>query len=82
MTLLVNIQPDDLYKLSDRLRRLVEKSLLTLETGEKVGVTISIGAAIARPVDTTDSLVERADKLMYESKRRGRNQVSIEMQEG
>jgi PleD family two-component response regulator len=56
--------------------------MLTLENGETIGVTISIGATIARVVDTTDGLVERADKLMYESKRRGRNQVSIELQEG
>jgi diguanylate cyclase (GGDEF)-like protein/PAS domain S-box-containing protein len=82
VTLLVNILPEDLHALSDRLRRLVEKSQLTLDNGETVGVTVSIGATIARIVDTTDSLVERADKLMFESKRRGRNLVSIELQEG
>jgi diguanylate cyclase (GGDEF)-like protein/PAS domain S-box-containing protein len=82
VTLLVNIQPEDLFSLTDRLRRLVERSMLTLENGETIGVTISIGATIARVVDTTDSLIERADKLMYESKRRGRNLVSIELQEG
>ena len=82
VTLLVNIQPEDLYKLSDRLRRLVEKSLLTLDNGVAIGVTVSVGATLARVVDTTDSLVERADKLMFESKRRGRNLVSIELQEG
>lgn len=81
VALLVNIKPDDLYKLSDRLRRLVEKSRLTVESGESVGVTVSIGATVARMLDTTDSLVERADKLMYESKRRGRNLVSMELQE-
>jgi PleD family two-component response regulator len=56
--------------------------MLTLDNGETIGVTISIGATIAKRVDTTDSLVERADKLMYESKRRGRNLVSTELQEG
>jgi diguanylate cyclase (GGDEF)-like protein len=82
VTLLVNIQPEDLFTLSDRLRRLVRKSQLTLENGETIGVTVSIGATIARVVDTTDTLVERADKLMFESKRRGRNLVSIDFQEG
>jgi len=81
VTLLINIQPQDLFKLSDRLRRLVEMSQLTLENGETIGVTVSIGATIARGVDTMDSLIERADKLMFESKRRGRNQVSIELRE-
>ncbi|MBC8017445.1 MAG: sensor domain-containing diguanylate cyclase [Verrucomicrobia bacterium] len=82
VTLLVNIQPEDMFTLSDRLRRLVEKSMLTIENGETIGVTVSVGATIARVVDTTDSLVERADKLMFESKRRGRNLVSIELEEG
>jgi len=82
VTLLVNIQPEDLFKLSDRLRRLVAKSMLTMDDGEEIGVTVSIGATVARCVDTTDSLIERADKLMFESKRRGRNQVSMELQEG
>jgi diguanylate cyclase (GGDEF)-like protein/PAS domain S-box-containing protein len=82
VTVLVNTQPDDLFVLSDRLRRLVEKSLLTIDNGETIGVTVSIGATVAGMGDTTDSLVERADKLMYESKRRGRNMVSIELQEG
>ncbi|MSN24848.1 MAG: diguanylate cyclase [Geobacter sp.] len=75
--LLVNVKQEDLFALSDRLRRLVEKSALTLEGGEPLSVTISVGATIAQVVDSTDSLVERADRLMYESKRRGRNIVSI-----
>jgi len=82
VTLLVNIRPENLFKLSDRLRRLVEKSQLTIESGETLGVTVSIGATVARPGDTTETLVERADKLMFESKRRGRNLVSTELQEG
>ena len=72
------MKPDDLLKLSDRFRRLVEKSTLTLENGETLNVTVSIGATIARIIDTADSLVARADMLMYESKRRGRNLVSVE----
>jgi diguanylate cyclase (GGDEF)-like protein/PAS domain S-box-containing protein len=76
--LLINVRPDDLLKLSDRFRRLVEKSTLTLENGETLNVTVSIGATIARIIDTADSLVARADMLMYESKRRGRNLVSVE----
>lgn len=78
--LLVNIQPEVLHTLADRLRRLVEQSQLTLDSGEKVAVTVSIGATSARIQDTADSLVDRADKLMFESKRRGRNMVSVETQ--
>ena len=81
VVLLVNVGPENLSALSERLRRLVEKSILTIENGEQLGVTVSIGATVAKVGDTTDLLVERADKLMFESKRRGRNQVSIELQE-
>jgi diguanylate cyclase (GGDEF)-like protein/PAS domain S-box-containing protein len=79
--LLVNIQPDDLFALSDRLRRLVEKSMLTIENGETLGATVSIGATVARIGDTSETLIERADKLMFESKRRGRNLVSVSLRE-
>lgn len=44
------------------------------EQGE-TAVTLSLGVAHARPGDTPDSIVARADQALYESKRRGRNQV-------
>jgi diguanylate cyclase (GGDEF)-like protein len=77
VTLLVNMKPENLFSLTDRLRKLVENSVLTLEDGDSIKVTVSVGATIAKPGDTVESLVERADKLMYESKRRGRNLVSV-----
>lgn len=76
VVLLVNTKSEDIFKLADRLRRLVENSTLKLENGEALKVTVSIGATAAQRGDTVDSLVERADKLMFESKRRGRNLVS------
>lgn len=79
--LMVNVKPEDLFNLSDRLRRLVESSVLTLENGETLSVTVSIGATVARATDATGSLIERADRLMYESKRRGRNLASVERTE-
>jgi diguanylate cyclase (GGDEF)-like protein/PAS domain S-box-containing protein len=78
VVLLVNTKKEVLYKLADRLRRLVENSSLTLDNGEMLNVTVSVGATNAQHGDTVASLVDRADKLMFESKRRGRNQVSIE----
>jgi diguanylate cyclase (GGDEF)-like protein/PAS domain S-box-containing protein len=81
VVLLVNTKRDDLLKLAERLRRLVEKSVLTLDSGETLRVTVSIGATLAIDGDTVESLIERADKLMFESKRQGRNQVSTELRE-
>ncbi len=82
VVLLVNTNKEDLFKLTDRLRRLVENSALTLDNGEMLKVTVSVGATVAHKGDTVESLVERADKLMFESKRRGRNQVSVEIRQG
>lgn len=79
VVLLINPKREDLFKLTDRLRRLVENSALTLENGEVLKVTVSIGATAAQKGDTVGSLVERADKLMFESKRLGRNQVSVDI---
>lgn len=76
VVLLVNTKTEDIFRLADRLRRLVENSTLKLENGESLKITVSIGATAAQRGDTVDSLVERADKLMFESKRRGRNLVS------
>lgn len=81
IVLLINPKREDLFKLSDRFRRLIENSALTIENGEKVSVTVSIGATAAQIGDTVDLLVERADKLMFESKRRGRNQVAVEFKQ-
>jgi diguanylate cyclase len=65
---------------ADRIRRAVmTKELVKRSTGENLGrVTISIGAAVLRPEDTAQSLIERADNCLYVAKRNGRNQVICE----
>ena len=37
--------------------------------------SLSIGIALARPGDTVDSLIDRADQAMYQAKREGRDRV-------
>lgn len=81
VVLLINTKRESLFKLADRLRRLVEKSAMTLNNGETLKITVSIGATAAQKGDSVDSLVDRADKLMFESKRRGRNLVSVEFKQ-
>lgn len=66
-----------LNKIANKLRILVKQSKLSL--GEQtVQVTISLGATFATPTDTVDSLLIRADQLMYRSKKGGRNRVTAE----
>lgn len=39
--------------------------------------TISIGTASLQPGDRVDSLLQRADKAMYEAKNSGKNKVCM-----
>jgi diguanylate cyclase len=55
------------------------KELMRRSNGERLGrVTISIGAAVLRPGDTSQLLIDRADKCLYAAKRNGRNRVVCE----
>ncbi|MBN2298444.1 MAG: diguanylate cyclase [Deltaproteobacteria bacterium] len=51
---------------------MIAHSYIIHENG-KLHATVSIGAAIAKDDDTMDSLIKRADTLMYTSKEAGRN---------
>lgn len=50
--------------------------------GLNIPVTISIGLAMLRPGDDRDSVVERADRALYEAKRLGRNRLCVAPDEG
>ena len=71
-----NIGVDDLEQLGNRLRALIEHSYIIHEN-EKLSVTISMGATLANDNDTMDSLIKRADTLLYKSKKDGRNRLTI-----
>ncbi len=70
-----NTYADDVAVASERIRFLVEKSFLR-NTEEKISVTISIGATEVIRGDTVESIVRRADQLMYQSKTNGKNRVT------
>lgn len=66
-----------LKEIAEKLRNLVERSHLQL-ANEEIGVTISIGATLVQTDDTPETIVTRADQLMYKSKKAGKNQVTLE----
>lgn len=65
-------------EIAEKLRILVEKNIHTLT--EKA-ITISIGITQIGENDTEDSLYRRVDKLLYVSKRTGKNKVSSDLEE-
>lgn len=72
-----NVNLKDLERMGNRVRALIESAYLYKEN-EKHHVTVSIGATIAREGDTMESLIKRADALMYQSKKSGRNCLTAE----
>ena len=67
-----NVNIDDLELIGNRLRSLIKSSYIIHEE-RKLFVTVSIGATLIRDNDTIDSLLKRADTIMYKSKAAGRN---------
>jgi len=71
-----NVNGQDLERFGNRVRLLIENSYIT-HKNEKLHVTISIGATLVIENDTIDSLIKRADALLYKSKAAGRNCLTI-----
>lgn len=64
------------YEVAERLRLAIESTVIVLDDGQEVPLTISIGAVEPiYPHDTLPTLLQRADQLLYKAKRNGRNQV-------
>lgn len=77
LAIMPGLEKEELEGIGERLRGLVESSS-RLFSENKVCVTVSVGACIADTGDTILSLLDRADRLMYESKNNGRNRVTVE----
>jgi diguanylate cyclase (GGDEF)-like protein/PAS domain S-box-containing protein len=73
-----NVGRDGLQILADRCCLLVAQSSIDLPDGGRISMSVSIGGSLAGPDDTVESLVERADGLMYQSKSSGRGRALVE----
>ena len=61
---------------AERIRKTIEK--LNIRCGEqRIPVTASIGTASLNHGESKESLLERADKALYEAKKTGRNKVTV-----
>jgi len=74
--ILKNVTCENLEMLGNRLRILIENSYITLDN-EQLHVSISIGATLFRNDDSIDTLLKRADTLLYKSKGAGRNCLTM-----
>lgn len=59
----------------ERMRRVLEGSTLRLRSGGQLHITASFGLAACRDGESIVTTLVRADRALYEAKRRGRNRV-------
>ena len=74
--LLRGTDEESLKRVAERLRMLIQASGIRMNSNE-VKVTISIGATLHKAGESIEDMIERADKLLYQSKQDGRNKVTI-----
>jgi diguanylate cyclase (GGDEF)-like protein/PAS domain S-box-containing protein len=80
LAVVLNVREDQLLAIGNKLRALVEHSTIVIgRTFERV--TVSVGATAADADDTMDTLLKRADNLMYRSKASGGNLVTMDYPE-
>lgn len=70
------VDEKSLKNIGEKLRILVEKTYIEVE-GKKLNVTISSGATLVNSHDSAETLIKRADKLLYKSKINGRNCITL-----
>jgi len=71
--ILIDVSPAD-------ARGIVERILTAIRSCDSVrGVRLSssAGIALSYPIDTAESIVERADSALYQSKQAGRDQATL-----
>lgn len=76
VVVLPNANKELLNEIAERIRKFVELSFI-IKNNKKITVTISLGVTFALESDTKESLIKRADELMYHSKTHGRNQITF-----
>lgn len=76
IAVVLNVGPGELGRVAEELRALVARST-TVQDGQAITVTVSVGGTVVREGDTADTILERADALMYESKTAGGNSVTV-----
>lgn len=69
---------EEVHQIGERIRVLAKGSE-NQYNGKVLSITLSIGITVVRKGDTIESIVERADQLMYESKRKSKNCVTTDV---
>jgi len=69
------VQIDQLREVAERIRSGLTQPV-TLDSGSYDELSVSVGMALSEPGTTAETLLQRADLLMYEAKRLGKNRIA------
>jgi diguanylate cyclase (GGDEF)-like protein len=72
--LFANTSQKEIRDAVEKLRLTIEKELNVLENRT---ITVSMGLTQVQAQDTQESIFNRADELLYEAKKKGKNQVIV-----
>jgi len=70
-------EPYDAPIIAEKIRILIENTQIPHDP--PLSVTVSVGITVVRSCDTVETLIERADKLMYQSKEMGKNRITQDL---
>jgi len=76
LIILQDVDTEALQAIGEKLLTLVRQSHLILADKRTLSATISIGGTLVQESDDLDSIVDRADQLMYQSKADGRDRIT------
>jgi diguanylate cyclase (GGDEF)-like protein/PAS domain S-box-containing protein len=77
LAIVFKVERSELAMVAERVRALIAQTRIPIGDAH-MGVTVSIGATLVQKDDSLEGLIGRADRLMYRSKMKGRDQVSLE----
>ena len=76
--ILMKVEAEHAESAAARIRTAIEQTNFSVGgNGGRISVTFSMGMAYPSKSDTAETIIARADRALYESKRRGRNQLQI-----
>jgi len=73
-----NVDREMLGKLAERCVALIAQTSVLGSDERRIPLSSSVGAALSRPGETAEELIQRADVLMYQSKNGGRGRATTE----
>jgi len=74
-----NVNETQLYTIAHKFKNLIALSNLKVNS-VLLNIRVSLGATLCQPQDTLKSIVKRADRLMYQSKKNGRDRVTTDFE--